>query len=235
MIDFHSHILPDIDDGSRSLEESIKIVEEAKSVGFNKIISTSHYIERYYESDKEKRTELLEQLKSNITDVELFLGNEIYITYDIIKLIEEGKASTINDSRYILFELPLNTKPMNAEEVVYRIIEKGGIPVIAHPERYSYVQNDIKFAEKLFDMGALFQSNYGSIIGMYGSKAKKTVKKLLKQDMVHFLGSDVHRTNQIYPKIPQIMKKLKRIVSERKIEELTELNAEKVLKDEDIE
>ena len=235
MIDFHSHILPNIDDGSKSLEDSIKIVEEARQAGFNKIISTSHYMERYYECGESERIQLLEKVKENTKGVELFLGNEIYATYNMAELIEEKRASTINNSRYVLFELPLNSKPMNAEEIVYRLIENGYIPIIAHPERYSYVQDDIEFIEKLYDMGALLQANFGSIIGLYGKRAEKTVKKLFKEGLIQFLGSDVHRTNQIYPKMPKIMKKLKKILSDREIKELTELNAQKVLDNEEIE
>ena len=83
-------------------------------------------------------------------------------------------------------------------------------------------------------MGALFQANFGSVIGLYGKKAEKTVKKLLKEDLIHFLGSDVHRTDQIYTKVPKILKKLNKIISEEKIQELTEINPQKVLNDEEI-
>ena len=170
MIDFHSHILPNIDDGSRNMEMSTKILEEAKQVGFTKIISTSHYIEQYYETDENTRIELLEDLRKNTQNlgIELYLGNEIYVSNEIVQFIKSKKASTINNTRYVLFELPLNVKPMNAKEVVYRLIENGYIPVIAHPERYSYVKEDILYAKELAEMGTLFQSNYGSIIGLYG-------------------------------------------------------------------
>ena len=164
----------------------------------------------------------------------LYLGSEIYITTEIIELIEQGKASTINNTRYVLFELPMNTKPLFAKEVVYRLIENGYKPIIAHPERYSYVQEDINYVKELTNMGALFQSNYGSAIGMYGSRAQKTLKELLKKEFVSFLGSDVHRTGQIYSKIPKILKKLNKIMPEEKLEELTTLNAKKVLNDENI-
>ena len=153
----------------------------------------------------------------------------------MIQLLKDKKASTINNSKYVLFELPMNSKPFNAKETVYRLIENGYTPVIAHPERYSYVQDDIQYVKELADMGALFQSNYGSIIGLYGKRPEKTVKKLLKEDLINFLGSDVHRTNQIYPKIPKIIKKLNKIISEEKIEELTEINPQKVLNNEEIE
>lgn len=233
MIDFHSHILPQIDDGSKSLEETIRMLEEAKDVGFEKIISTSHYMEKYYEVDEEKRLQLIKQI--NFQDIELYLGSEIYVTNEIVQLLKEKKASTINNSRYVLYELPMHSKNMNDKEIIYRLVENGYVPIIAHPERYSYVQDDIEYVEELAEMGALFQSNYGSIIGMYGEKAKKTVKKLLKQNLIHFFGSDVHRPEQIYPKIPKILKKLSKIVSQEKLEELTTLNAQKVLDDEEIE
>lgn len=232
MIDFHSHILPDIDDGSRSMEETLEILREAKDVGFNKIISTSHYFERYYECNEEERKKLLENVQNNFNEIAFYLGNEIYVTENMVQLIKDKEASTINNSNYVLFELPMNNKVMRAKETIYRLIENEYIPIIAHPERYSYVQNDIEYVRELSDMGALFQANYGSVIGMYGQKAKKTVKKLLKEDLIQFLGSDVHRPNQIYPYIPKIIKKLNKIISEEKIEELTTINPQKVLNNE---
>ena len=239
MIDFHSHILPNIDDGSVNMEETVELLKEAKKVGFTAIISTSHYLQNYYEYDEQERTELLEHVKQNIDNnsvggLKLYLGSEIYISPEIVKLIKEGKASTINNSKYVLFELPLNVKEIGAKEVVYRLIENDYIPIIAHPERYSYVQQDINYIEELTQMGALLQANYGSIIGMYGSKAEKTVKKLLKNNSIQFLGSDVHRPGQVYEKMPKIIKKLKKIIPEDKLEELTTLNPQKVLNNEDI-
>lgn len=234
MIDFHSHILPNIDDGSFSTEETIEMLEEARKVGFTKIISTSHYIEEFYEFNEEYRTNLINNLKIETPDIELFLGSEIYITDKLIKLLEEKQASTINNSRYVLFELPMHAKSAYTKEIIYRLIEKNYIPIIAHPERYSYVQENSEYVKELHDMGALFQANYGSIIGMYGKKAEKTVKRLLKDNQIHFLGSDVHRSNQIYPKIPKIMKKLNKVISAEKIEELTTINPQKVLENAEI-
>lgn len=234
MIDFHSHILPNIDDGSTSIEESIAILKEAKEAGFTKIISTSHYMNEYYECDEQKRIELLNQLKNHCYDIELYLGNEIYITDKIIELIKERKVSTINNSRYILIEFPMNYKAIDAENIIFKLLSNNYIPIIAHPERYKYVQEDIGYIEKLLDMGVLFQANYASIIGLYGSKAQKAVKKLLKNNMIHFLGSDVHSINQIYPKMPKIMKKLRKITTDEKLSQLTTVNAQKVLNNEEI-
>lgn len=235
MIDFHSHILPNIDDGSRSLNETIHILKEAQKAGFTKIISTSHYIDGYYEADEEQRTKLINEIREKFQGIELYLGNEIYITNQMTELISEKKASTINNSKYVLFELPMNTKAMDVKEVVFRIMEKGYVPIIAHPERYQYVKEDIEYVRELADMGVLFQSNYGSSIGMYGKKAQKTQKKLLEEGLIQFFGSDVHTVEQIYTKMPKILKKLRKIISEEELEQLSTVNPQKVLDNEDIE
>lgn len=235
MIDFHSHILPGIDDGSKNLEQSIAMVNEAKKVGFTKIISTSHYMENYYECNEKNRKELLEQVQKNVNGIELCLGNEIYITNNIIELLQNGQASSINGTKYVLFEFPLiTTRPMNDKEVIYRLVENGYIPIIAHPERYPFIQENPDYLYELEEMGALFQANYGSIIGMYGLKAKKTLKILLKNNLISFFGSDAHRPEQVYNKMPKIIKKLKKIISNEEFEEFTEINPEKVLKNENI-
>lgn len=236
MIDFHSHILPNIDDGSTSIGETINLIEEASKVGFTGIISTSHYIQGYYEFDCYERNQLLDivQNKMQSGNLELYLGSEIYFSSEIIDLIKDKKASTINNTRYLLFELPMNTKPLFVKELVYELIQNGYRPIIAHPERYSYVQDEINYVRELANLGTLFQANYGSVLGMYGNDAKKTLKKLLKDDLISFLGSDVHRTGQIYPKIPKALKKINKIVSTEKLEKLTTLNAQKVLNDEEI-
>lgn len=235
MIDFHSHILPGIDDGAKNLEQSIAMVNEAKKVGFTKIISTSHYMENYYECNEKNRKELLEQVQKNVNGIELCLGNEIYITNNIIELLQNGQASSINGTKYVLFEFPLiTTRPMNDKEVIYRLVENGYIPIIAHPERYPFIQENPDYLFELEEMGALFQANYGSIIGMYGLKAKKTLKILLKNNLISFFGSDAHRPEQVYNKMPKIIKKLKKIISNEEFEEFTEINPERVLKNENI-
>ena len=235
MIDFHSHILPGIDDGSRNLEQSIAMVNEAKEAGFTKIISTSHYMENYYECNERDRRQLLKKVQENVQGIELILGNEIYITNNIIELLQNGQSSSINGTKYVLLEFPLiTTRPMNDKEVIYRLVENGYIPIIAHPERYPFIQENPDYLFELEEMGALFQANYGSIIGMYGLKAKKTLKILLKNNLISFLGSDVHRPEQVYNKMPKIIKKLKKIISNEEFEEFTEINPEKVLKNENI-
>ena len=233
MIDFHTHILPNIDDGSRSIDETFNLIKEAKEVGFEGIVLTSHYIENYYETDVPERDvwvkAITENLQAKGIETNLYLANEIYISDNMMRLLEEGKASTINNSCYVLFELPLNSEPLNLYDVIYSLQENKLIPILAHPERYSYVQKEPELVYDLIDKGCLMQANYGSIIGQYGVKAEFIVRRFLENNMIHFLGSDVHRQNSIYPKIPFALEKIREIVGEQKLEELTTINPKLVL------
>ena len=239
MIDIHSHILPNIDDGARSIEETFNLIKEAQKAGFEAIISTSHYMENYYETDVPEREvwvkAICENLQTKNIETNLYLGNEIYFSDNIIELLEQRKASTINDTSYVLFELPLNAEPMNLYDVVYEMLQYKLVPILAHPERYSYVQKDPDLVYDLIEKGVLMQANYGSIIGQYGEKAQIIVRKFFENNMVHFLGSDVHRPNTIYPKIPQILREIESIIGSEKLEELTTKNPKLLLNNKKIE
>ena len=239
MIDFHTHILPNIDDGSRSVEETFNLIKEAREAGFNGIILTSHYIENYYETGIDERELCIKAIQDNLDgkgiDTKLYLGNEIYITDNVMNLLEEGKASTINNSCYVLFEMPLNAEPLNLYDFIYTLQENKLIPVLAHPERYSFIQKEPELVYELIQKGCFMQANYGSIIGQYGTKAQYIVKRFFENNMIHFLGSDVHRQGSIYPRIPMILEEIQGIIGERKLEELTDINPRLVLENKKIE
>lgn len=228
MIDFHTHILPNIDDGAKSIEETFNLIKEAKSAGFEGIILTSHYMEGYYETDTPEREVWLKAIYDNLQtkniDTKLYLGNEIYMSKNMIELLEKGKASTINDTSYVLFELPLNIEPLDLYDIIYEMIQYKLVPVLAHPERYSFVQKEPELVYDLIQKGVLMQANYGSVIGQYGEKAKIIVKKLLENNMIHFLGTDVHRQNTIYSKIPEILTELNSLIGAEKLKNLTTIN-----------
>lgn len=238
MIDVHSHIIPSIDDGSSSFEESYKMIEKAKEAGFTDIIATSHYIEEYYEVDSLKRHSVVEAMNKVIQEkglnIKIHTGSEIFVTQDIVKLIKEKKATTLADSKYILFELPMNSMINYLDNVIFEIKSNGLIPVIAHPERYSYVQNDPNFVYNLIKNGVLFQANYASITGYYGKSAKKVLTKMLKADMIHFLGSDSHNSKK-YDNINESIKILEKIITKEKLEKLTTVNPRHILNNEPIQ
>ena len=232
-IDMHSHIIPKIDDGSRSIEETFSLINEAYNAGFKKIFCTSHYMDGNYEVSIEDREAIISILQKKLDedkiDIKLYNGSEVFITPELDELLRQGKIGTLNDTRYLLMELPLNTEVNYWEEMLYKLASMSIVPIIAHPERYSCVQKDIKLCDRMIELGALLQSNYASIIGYYGHHAKKTVMKLLKEDKITFLGSDVHRTNTIYPQIDEICTKLEKKIGKEKVIELTEVNPENVI------
>lgn len=233
MVDFHTHILPNIDDGSKSVEETFNLIKEAKEAGFSSIVSTAHYIEEHYTVNKAERKTWVDAinntLKEKKIDINIYLGNEIYISDNMVQLLENEQACTINDTSYVLFELPFNAKPANLYDVVYDLLQYKLIPILAHPERYSFVQKEPELIYDLIQKGVLMQCNYGSFIGQYGEKAQLLIKKFLKSDMVHFLGTDVHRQSTVYPKIPQIIEELKKFVGEDKLEKITTIHPQLAL------
>ena len=154
---------------------------------------------------------------------------------NMMNLLIEGKASTINNSCYVLFELPLDVEPTNLYEVIYSMQENKIIPVLAHPERYKFIQKEPELVYDLIEKGVLMQANYGSILGQYGEKSRFIVKKLLENDMIHFLGSDVHRPNTIYKNIDQAIEEIRYIVGDKKLEELTTINPKLALDNKRIE
>jgi protein-tyrosine phosphatase len=233
MVDIHSHLIPNVDDGSKSVEETFMLIKEADRAGITDIILTPHYIVNSYEQNantlillKDKLQQILDKDKIN---VKLHIGMEVYITDNLIDLLKQNKLLTLANSKYLLMELPLNTNVQYLDMVIFKLIENNIIPIIAHPERYKFVQEDPSKVRELIDSGCLIQSNIGSILGIYGKKAKKTIKYLLKNDLINFIATDTHRKNTIYPLLEKGIKKIEKITGKEKAEELTNLNVQKIL------
>lgn len=237
MIDIHSHIIPNVDDGARSVEETFNILKEAQEAGFTDVILTSHFLLNYYETNAQElifwKEKLQEVLKKQGTKINLHSGMEIYITNQMEELLENKKILTLANSGYMLIELPLATNVKYFDYVVYYLEAKGIKPIIAHPERYKCVQKDPDIVEEYIEKGCLIQCNYGSIVNLYGREAEKTIKTLLKKNQVHFLGSDVHRENGTYLIILDAIKKIRKIIGKNKINELTTINPKKILQNEE--
>lgn len=241
MIDLHSHILPNIDDGSKSLEESIAIIKQAVSNGVTDIIVTPHFIlGSSYNKEKSANKKLLADLKKRVEaenlSINLHLGNEIFVDIEMVSLLKKKKIASLNDSRYVLFELPMNNEYKNIKKTLFDLQSAGYIPVIAHPERYRIVKENPQIVEEWQEAGAVFQSNIGSLFDRYGKEAKNTLITLLKHEAVSFIASDIHHSRDtFYEDIPKLKKMLRKMVKEDYVEELLELNGKKVLNNERIE
>lgn len=203
MTDVHSHILFGIDDGSRTILESVELLKKLKSVGFNNVILTPHFIldstyNSNYEANIKIYNELKERLLNENIDINIYLGNEIFIDKNVPTLLEKNIITSLNGTKYVLVEFPMHNKLLNIEDILYEIRSKGYEVVIAHPERYDAFKEDYSIVDTLREDGFLFQSNYSSILGYYGKDSIKLLKYMLKRHYIDFLGTDIHRIEKTY-------------------------------------
>ncbi len=195
IFDIHSHIIPNVDDGSSSLDESINMIKNAISAGCVKIMLTPHYRDVKFETPV-KRIKyvydiLNEKIEKDNLDIDLLLGQEIYIkNLDSFKnYLEEGKIISLNNTNYYLLEFNYNSE-IDIGEVVYNASLLDKKIIIAHVERYNYINKD-----RIYDVikqGALIQVNASSIVGRYGKKIKRKVLNYIKDGLVSFIASDCH-------------------------------------------
>lgn len=167
-----------IDDGSKTIASSLEILKKAQTENITDIMLTPHYIKNSnYAASNKQKMELLEILKKEAKEhqiyINLYLGNEVYIDEDILTLIQKGEIATLNQSKYVLIELPFMNKIQNLKEIIFELIRNDYIPIIAHPERYQYIQKSPLELQEYLDMGVLLQGNYQSLLGVYGKEAKK--------------------------------------------------------------
>ena len=240
MKDIHTHILNGLDDGSKTIEESINILKKAKESGITEIVLTPHYINNSnYNCNNKNKIELFnilqEEVKKNNIDIKLYLGNEVMIDNDIVDLLNNKEIMSINNTRYVLVEFSMDFYNKNLKNFIFDMVRNNYIPIIAHPERYLYVQNDISLLDDFIQMGAILQGNYLSLLSKYGKKSKKTLIKLLKEGKIALLASDIHRSDSDYY-LDDALKKLKRVVkSEEKIDNLLNKNFDKIINDKELE
>jgi protein-tyrosine phosphatase len=192
MIDFHSHIIPGVDDGSSSLEMSISMLENSIKEGTTSICATPHFILDEFEQTRDGYFNSLNLLRKNISGINILSGLEVYINPNLAKLYNEGKIWCINDSTYMLIELPMNDYPIYTENALYNLRLSGITPILAHPERNTKIIKNIDLLLSLANEGTIFQMNAGSLIGSYGSYVKTFAEKLVSMNLVHVLGSDAH-------------------------------------------
>lgn len=234
MIDIHSHIMYGIDDGSKNIETSLEILKDAYNNGVTDIFLTPHFIEdsRYNTNNNDKEfilNKLKEELKEQNININLYIGNEVFINENISEYIKNKQIATLNNSEYVLIELPMGRMYNNTKEIFFELIREGYKVILAHPERYRYMQEDDKKLEELLNMGVLLQGNYRSIFGYYGKDAKKAIKKFIKRHQISFLGSDIHK-NDGY-NLEKLEKKVLKLSKDKEYtESIIRGNALKILK-----
>lgn len=199
MIDFHSHILHGVDDGSKDEDMTVDMLKLAKKSGTKGIVATPHFFRgRFqvpYEEVKKEVAKLKILAKNKDIDIEIYCGQEVYYNSRILESFQCGDIGAIENSRYMLIEFPL--REFSVDEAINDIYElqlKGVVPIIAHPERYKKFIEAPELINIFIEEGFLFQLNTGSITGDFGSGVKNTAKLFVKHKIYSTIGSDGHRS-----------------------------------------
>ena len=193
MVDMHSHVLPGIDDGAQTPEESIVLIKRMMELGIKKIIATPHIMLDYYRNNAETINGALAVLRAELEkekiDIIVEAAAEHYFDEAFEKLIDDKKVMTMGGN-YVLFELSFISKPPNLFPVIQKLRDSGYRAILAHPERYPYI--DIDQFKTLHNWGLYFQLNTISLTGYYGKETKKIAESLIDNQLVDFISSDMH-------------------------------------------
>ena len=195
--DMHSHIIPGIDDGAQTMEQSITLIRKLKDLGFTKIVTTPHIMADYYRNTpdiiKAGLDDVRAELQLQSIDMDIDAAAEYYLDETFEAKLDKGEILTFSDN-YLLFELSFVNPPHNLEYLIKKMNDKGYKPILAHPERYSYFTNGLDDYYRIKEYGCYFQLNTISLIGYYDKYSQRLAKELLNSSMIDFLGSDMHHT-----------------------------------------
>lgn len=201
-VDMHSHLIPGIDDGSKSMNDTIIMLKEFAALGFSKIITTPHIMSDFYRNTPDIILSGVDEVRNEIAKhedlkhIDFSAAAEYYLDADFSNKLKNGPLLTFGQN-YLLFEVSYVNEPENITASVFNMQSRGYRPVLAHPERYPFWNVKFEKYEEFFEKGILLQLNINSLSGHYGPGARKTAEKLIDKGMVSFIGSDCHKIQHL--------------------------------------
>jgi protein-tyrosine phosphatase len=231
MIDCHTHLLPEMDDGSTAIENSIQNLRQMANGGIKSVICTTHYMRGRYQFTREEYTtrfrELENEVKHQQIPITLYPGAEVFICNGMVDDIIQNNL-TLADSSYVLIETDLNSFPPDMQKNIYELLRKGFRPILAHAERYVSIMMKTHEAKEIMNRSVYIQINAASVIGGYGEKVKETVWKMLNKGWVHFLGSD-HHAKSDYNAFFEAKEKIRQYIDETTTTLLTQSHPQAII------
>ena len=222
-VDMHSHLIPGIDDGSKTMEESLGLIKRLSDFGLRKIITTPHIMSEYYRNTPEiinmGLADLRNAIKKEGIEIEVAAAAEYYLDEIFLEKVKNGEELLTFGPNYILVETGFISKPQMLLETFFQLEMAGYKPIFAHPERYQYLIPDKKLLEDLVDRQIYFQINLLSLTGFYSKQVKDFAEMLLERGLVKFFGTDCHN-----PRYLDMLETLPRSKSYERIKELEILN-----------
>ncbi len=233
MIDLHLHILPDVDDGPGTLDESRDMLRLATSFGFSTLVATPHLQSRISDDYLELVDEAYAQLRphADASGIELKRGFEVRIDPGLPAWLRAGDPVALGSSHTVLVELPFSGWPTFTEHVLFEVQAAGFTPLLAHPERYTAAMEDPDLLLNLHERGVLFQVTTGSVSGLFGRGAKTLSELLLRRGAVDILASDAHSAGRRFVSVTEGLARATELVGEQRVRELTVLNPAALLAD----
>ncbi|GAA3607350.1 histidinol phosphatase [Flavivirga amylovorans] len=200
-VDIHNHILPGIDDGAKTIEDSLLLLKKMKALGIKQFIPTPHIMQGFYPNTDETIGSAYQILLGALTsklldDITVNPAAEYMLDSNFESLLENRNLFTLKRD-YVLIEMSYFQAPLNLEDTIFKIKTQGYIPVLAHPERYSFYHNNLEYYKKLKQLGCFFQLNLLSLSNHYGKNVEKTANYLIEEQLIDFVGTDIHNEGHI--------------------------------------
>lgn len=198
--DVHSHFLPGLDDGAKTMEDSLNLIRGMKELGYKKLVTTPHIMGDYYQNSPETILPALDKVREALQkeriDIELDAAAEYYLDSEFTDKLAKGRLLTFGKN-YLLVEVSYLNAPDNLAEMIFQILLAGYTPVLAHPERYPFWYNTFEKYHEIRDKGVLLQLNINSLTGHYSPATKKIAERMINENMVDLLGSDCHHSGHL--------------------------------------
>ena len=240
MVDIHNHILPNVDDGSKSINMSLKMMKHAFDQGVTDVVNTTHFqhplfmdIDHSIERIENIKSSLQKKLYENDIFIEIHLGYEVYYYENLLKIIEQPLV-TMGKGKYILIEFAPHNIPSSQKSTLFELKMNGVTPIIAHPERYKAVQENLNLIYDWINSGCLIQIDCGSLLGLMGKKAKKASLSIIKEKCCHILASDAHNDTNRNFCIKDAYNIVKHIIGQKDADKLVFEHPSSIIKGEDL-
>ena len=234
MIDFHNHIIPNLDDGSKSIEMSLNMLREAERQGITDVVNTVHF----QHPKMDQKNTLYDFVISEISNLQSILdkekikikihaASEVFFKFNLTEILD-NPITTFGNSKYMLIEFQRLSFPKGYEDEIFKLQLEGVVPIMAHPERYRALQKDIDIAKRWIDRGFIIQIDCASILGKFGKDAEKCAKSLLENQLCHLVGSDAHNDKNRNFLLKQTHKKLIEVIG-KNATDIIKNNSERIL------
>ena len=226
MIDTHLHILPGVDDGPETMQESLMLAQALVQEGIRFAVATPHYNDEFPQRSaaeiQNRVNDMQRELDRYGIPLRLFAGHEVLIKPGLVEDIKAGRLATLNGSRYLLLELWNTSWLPETERVLFELMAQGIIPILAHPERYRAIQQDPDCLAELLRQGVMTQLTASSLVGIQGNTARRCAEKLLKKGLIHCIASDAHGLAKRPPGVMRGLQRAAELLGQAQVHHMVE-------------